>query len=271
MELVNFGEYLRGLRKNKGLTLKALADESKVSQSYITNVENGKRGVPSPDILKRLYIHLDVDYLDLMKAAGHISNDGDLAILMLTPERIYRLIDEIEAAITIENGKFIEKCVEEIKIIMFNSRWYFYNAARKLCLSAGDEEESKKRLKRLFALPQHPNKDFDKDIFFKEVVKVTPEFLFDALQEQDLYDLDEPDDSYSEFLDILVKLAGVALGCEAGHNNELFINFLRDQRVTIDLEEFLDNKFVRYHGKNITDNDRQRILDMLKVLFPDRQ
>ncbi|MEW4371798.1 helix-turn-helix domain-containing protein [Paenibacillus kandeliae] len=68
----NFGDFLRNLRKEKKLTVRKLAALSEVSQSYITNVENNKRGTPSPDILKKLATALETDTLTLMKEAGYI-------------------------------------------------------------------------------------------------------------------------------------------------------------------------------------------------------
>ncbi|MGF9821431.1 helix-turn-helix domain-containing protein [Brevibacillus agri] len=74
MEITNeFGSYLRNIRTKKGLTARKLAELSGVSQSYITNVENGKRGVPSPDILKKLAGPLDEDIVVMMDKAGHLA------------------------------------------------------------------------------------------------------------------------------------------------------------------------------------------------------
>ena len=68
-----FGGYLKKLREFKGLTVRKLEELSGVSSSYITNVENGKRSAPSPDILKKLAEPLGVSYAELMVKAGHVS------------------------------------------------------------------------------------------------------------------------------------------------------------------------------------------------------
>lgn len=73
-----FRFYIRKLRKEKGLTLRELSDLSGVSQSYITNVENGKRSIPSPEILKKMAAPLGVSPLDLMFKAGHIPDGRQL-------------------------------------------------------------------------------------------------------------------------------------------------------------------------------------------------
>lgn len=67
------GRYIRSLRKNKQLTLVQLAEKTGLSQPYLSQIENGKRGVPSPEILKTLSVHLDADYFQLMAKAGYWS------------------------------------------------------------------------------------------------------------------------------------------------------------------------------------------------------
>lgn len=70
-----FGSYLRKLRDEKRYTVRGLAEKSGVSSAYLSLLENGKKGIPSPEILKKLYGPLDVTYDELMEKAGHISPD----------------------------------------------------------------------------------------------------------------------------------------------------------------------------------------------------
>jgi transcriptional regulator with XRE-family HTH domain len=256
-----FGIYLRELRKNKNLTVKELANASNVSQSYLTNVENNKRGIPSPDILKRLHIHLDVDFMELMRYAGYVDNDTDL--LILTLDRLHEVIYEIENVLWLNDDTFPEECIEDIKNIMFDSRWYFYNATRKMALN----NEDKEALTALFSFPKKPSNDFDKETFFNNVVQVTPEFFFGTLK---LEEFSDPEDPHTELVNILTRIAEVAIAYESGQN-EFLLNFLRDQKVCVDLEEFLDKRSIRYEGKKLSESDRQSILEMLKLLFRDRQ
>lgn len=71
MDNKEFGAYLRKLRQDKKLTIRQLEDLSKVSNGYISNFERGERGIPSPDILKKLAEPLGVDYETLMIKAGY--------------------------------------------------------------------------------------------------------------------------------------------------------------------------------------------------------
>lgn len=74
---MNFGEYLKGLRIKRGLSSRELARRSEISQSYLSLVESGKRGIPKPEHLLKLAPHLDIEYMDLMKAAGYIMNEHE--------------------------------------------------------------------------------------------------------------------------------------------------------------------------------------------------
>lgn len=73
MEAVEFGAYLKTLRKSKKLTVRGLAQKSEVAQSYITNVENGNRGVPSASIIRKLSAALGCTHIGMMIKAGHIT------------------------------------------------------------------------------------------------------------------------------------------------------------------------------------------------------
>lgn len=67
-----FGGYLREQRKKKGLTLVELSEKSGVSQPYLSQIENGKGGIPSPEILFKLTSPLGLTHAHLMIKAGHI-------------------------------------------------------------------------------------------------------------------------------------------------------------------------------------------------------
>ncbi|WP_110926842.1 helix-turn-helix domain-containing protein [Bacillus massiliglaciei] len=70
-----FGLHLRNLRKKKGLTLEELGKLSDLSQPYLSQIENGKRAIPSPEILYKLSKPLGVDHVHLMIKAGHLQGE----------------------------------------------------------------------------------------------------------------------------------------------------------------------------------------------------
>ncbi|KEQ21768.1 helix-turn-helix domain-containing protein [Paenibacillus tyrfis] len=69
---MDFYDQLRDMRKLKGFTIRELADRSGVSAAYISQLENGNRGVPSPDVLMKLSEGLNIPYTELMQIAGYL-------------------------------------------------------------------------------------------------------------------------------------------------------------------------------------------------------
>jgi len=67
-----FYSKLKDMRKLKGFTIRELADRSGVSAAYISQLENGNRGIPSPDVLMKLSEGLNYSYAELMEIAGYL-------------------------------------------------------------------------------------------------------------------------------------------------------------------------------------------------------
>ncbi|MEN6462217.1 MAG: S24 family peptidase [Syntrophomonas sp.] len=72
MQEINFGKYLKGLRDERGLTLRQVQIQSGVSDSYLSQLETGQRGIPSPEFIKKLAPVYDVTYKEMLVAAGYL-------------------------------------------------------------------------------------------------------------------------------------------------------------------------------------------------------
>jgi transcriptional regulator with XRE-family HTH domain len=68
----SFGEYLRRLRKTKGLTLKQVEEKGVASNAYLSQLERGLRKRPHPDILKKMAEVYGVQITLLLTAAGYL-------------------------------------------------------------------------------------------------------------------------------------------------------------------------------------------------------
>lgn len=79
MDAVFFGNYIRDLRKSKKLSIRKLEQLSGVSNSYISQIERGERGIPHPEILKKLSDPLQTSYTELMYAAGYVDEAEDMS------------------------------------------------------------------------------------------------------------------------------------------------------------------------------------------------
>lgn len=120
-----FGEYLKNLRKQKKLTIRQLDIYSGVSHSYLSQLENGKRGIPTPEILKKLHGPLDVSYEELMMAAGYLDYEANTKVGVIKEkpaseeyhkiERFARKVSQkdLQKALTILEAAFEEAFNEE--------------------------------------------------------------------------------------------------------------------------------------------------------------
>lgn len=88
MNAKEFGEYIKGIRKSRKLTIRQLELYSGVSNAYISQIERGERKIPSPNILRKLAKSLNVEYNELMTNAGHLENPTSYGLEKLEPSNL---------------------------------------------------------------------------------------------------------------------------------------------------------------------------------------
>ncbi|MBO2943824.1 helix-turn-helix domain-containing protein [Paenibacillus sp. F411] len=66
-----FGEYLKTLREDQNLSISQLSQAAGISGSQISRIENGLRGIPKPQTLRKLAEALQAPYEEMMQAAGY--------------------------------------------------------------------------------------------------------------------------------------------------------------------------------------------------------
>ncbi|MEH7515477.1 helix-turn-helix transcriptional regulator [Gottfriedia acidiceleris] len=67
-----FAEFIRQTRLQNNLSITCLATKANVSHSYISQIENGKRGIPSTEIIRKLAEPLGVPVIQLYQIAGYV-------------------------------------------------------------------------------------------------------------------------------------------------------------------------------------------------------
>lgn len=78
----NLGELFRQIRVGKNWSIREAARRMGISYSYLSILEKGidprtgKNSIPKPDTLRLISKAYDYPYEELMKAAGHINEDG---------------------------------------------------------------------------------------------------------------------------------------------------------------------------------------------------
>jgi SOS regulatory protein LexA len=150
-----FGEYLKQLRNERRLSLRQLEKLSGVSNAYLSLLERGKKGIPSPDILKKIHGPLDVSYDELMEKAGYISSDLRSELL---PETILAMegYDDLNQLIENAADYFINSVTHQSKKVKQKYKGYFINEAAENYSTINQEElanllESPRVLEQLFA------------------------------------------------------------------------------------------------------------------------
>lgn len=68
-------DVLKQARESSELTLREVEKNTGISNAYLSQIEKGKVGRPSPEKLRKLSSAYSVDYGELMSLAGHEAND----------------------------------------------------------------------------------------------------------------------------------------------------------------------------------------------------
>ncbi len=89
-------EELRRLRRIRGVTLREVEDKTKISNAYLSQLENGKAENPSPHILHKLAGFYGAPYEFLMEAAGYLQPQQSVGL----PQKIF---SRIQAALLSAN------------------------------------------------------------------------------------------------------------------------------------------------------------------------
>lgn len=71
---VTLGQYLASIRKDRGLSLRAVEERTKkqVSNAYLSQIENNQIQQPSPNILHALAELYEISFEGLMQKAGYV-------------------------------------------------------------------------------------------------------------------------------------------------------------------------------------------------------
>lgn len=109
---MELGEYLRKIRKENKKTLVQLANETGLSHSYLSQVENGKKLKPSMEALRKIAEACDQSSLDLWGKAGYMTEEDVLKQKEMKQETYSRFDDLFKdggAYITEENKDILTK------------------------------------------------------------------------------------------------------------------------------------------------------------------
>lgn len=109
MKAEEFGKYLRSIRKQRKLTIRQLELYSGVSNGYLSQLETGKRGIPSPDILKKISGPLGTTYEDLMLKAGYLDELSEDEQKLFQNKNYTELAEALKDKIAVNGEPITEK------------------------------------------------------------------------------------------------------------------------------------------------------------------
>lgn len=231
MNATEFGRYLRSLRKAQGLTLTQLGNLIGYSNPYLSQIENGQKGIPSPDILKKLASPLGEDYLVLMRKAGHI------------PENEIFHVQSPQSNLDEHIRQFIHLLLgDRDRDFYFSIKREFSNRIEELF-----QKHGVKSTKTITITDENGVRDDTPDQYAEMIIDIdNAQFKWDVLQE--LQDIAH--EFHMRF-------------------NPAYEFGIRQPRPK-KLEQILEQGNITYHGHPLTDQDKQLITAYLDALFRDR-
>lgn len=140
MEEVNFGPFLKSIRKSKNLSIVKLAEMSGVSNPYISQIENNKF-IPSIDVVTKLAKSLNVDMIELAQKAGYLSEADitltakeekgfEAAAFLQTSEELYTVNQQITKTKSEEERATLLKRKERLEK-RISKKWSHYDEVFK--------------------------------------------------------------------------------------------------------------------------------------------
>lgn len=96
-----FGSYLRAARTRRGLTVRQLSIYSRVSSTYISQLERGRKRRPSPAVLRKMASGLRVPYEEILAAAGYLTEEKESPAQLAAREiadTLYALMEKLSPA-----------------------------------------------------------------------------------------------------------------------------------------------------------------------------
>lgn len=113
VEHQGFASWLRAIRVKKELTQEALSNLSGISQSQISDLENGTR-TPRPEIIKKLSLPLCVSEGEILAAAGYKSAHVTVEFSSMSQAERKEIISMLVADLPEEGQQSAFRIVQEI-------------------------------------------------------------------------------------------------------------------------------------------------------------
>ena len=108
----SFGKYLKELRKERGLTLREVESKSKISNAYLSQIERGKRGIPTVKVLSKLANVYGVHMADLLEEVDANILPGKGSIFEKPPTQDSQFVSRAYDKLSKENKVVLKKFLQ---------------------------------------------------------------------------------------------------------------------------------------------------------------
>ncbi|WP_257349075.1 helix-turn-helix domain-containing protein [Pseudalkalibacillus decolorationis] len=75
---MSFGDELKKMREQKGLSMRELSRRSGISSSFLSKLESGKRSTPKHETVLKLSDGLGISSVELLEVAGYLNDMDDV-------------------------------------------------------------------------------------------------------------------------------------------------------------------------------------------------
>lgn len=159
------GEFIKELRKEKGYTLREVAEKTGISNTYISNLENGVKDSPSMETLFKLSRALDVNYTQLLEKSGYINEKDNIltkdeekafeaAAFLQSSEELHLIYQQLEKSKSVEERTELLNRKERLEK-RISKKWNHYDEIYKNVIEHIKDEVS---------LLEANNKAFENDL-----------------------------------------------------------------------------------------------------------
>ncbi|WHX25138.1 helix-turn-helix transcriptional regulator [Virgibacillus halodenitrificans] len=289
----NFGEEIKTARMYNNLTIREAAKRIGLSHSYLSQIENNKRSVPSPEVIKKIATGLNTDYYYLLSVAGYNNeayktlsylkklideapekfkidfmktHDPHIKKLIENRKKVSKKLPSPEVFIRFPNTFFINSEVHDyLRLMRLNKGLSTKEIAEKLGIK--EEEYIKMESEMTYSSPelkQHSTKLGE--IFGVEEFKDWLLFVFTETPNQNFVNDYTPEEVMKE---ITVTVPSVIKKYDS--DGKVFFQSYNEEQLRQNfskLEHILsDDRLLTYYGRVLTSKDKQKILRMMEVLF----
>lgn len=292
---IHFGERIKQIRKSKNMTIRAVGERADVSHSYISQIENGRRDIPNPDMIKKLAIGLGEDYFSLMRFAGYLdSPNNDMEFLLKV---VNSAPAEFQKEFMTEHSEHIKNLVESKKKLNLNVPKpeikalfpkTFFNKAKTsdyLKLLRLYQEIDIDKISQLLEIESNIYIDLEKNISYQsEYMKTYGEklgeilgvgdfnkwmlFVYTETPNEEYIDSYNPND---EMIEITLQVPSVIKSYD--ENGDVYFQYRTEDQLKENLNKIehilAEDRMLTYFGRYLSNKDKKKIISMIEILLDD--